>query len=99
MNEKSLVVAKTLLPNNSMLALQNPFSSFVGLEIADATGGPNTGKPIIPTPIVDLHHSEQITVEKHVASKFLVYDSEAEENVSDNGEDIVRTTRKPGRPP
>jgi len=34
-----------------------------------------------------------------VASKFWVDHNEVEENASDNREDIVNTTRKPGRPP
>ena len=53
MNEQSLDSANALLLDNSMLALQNPFSSLVGLEIAYVTGDPNIGKSFILTPIVD----------------------------------------------
>ena len=44
-------------------------------------------------------NSENITVENQVVSKFCADSSEMEENVSDIGAKIVRTTRKLGRPP
>jgi len=82
-----------------MLALQNPFLSLAGLENEDVTGDPNTNKSVITTQIVDLHHNEHIIATNQVASNFWNDHSEVGENVSDNGEDIVHTTRKPGRLP
>jgi len=52
------------------------------LETADEAGGPNTGKPIVSTPVVDFNN-EHIYVENHVVSKFWVDHSETEENASD----------------
>ena len=97
MKEQSLAAAKALLPDNNMLVIENPFSSLVGLGNEDVTGVPDTSKPAIATQIVDLHHNDQITVENQMATKFRVDHSEAEENASDNGEDIVHTTIKPRR--
>ena len=97
--KQSLAATKVLLPDNSMLALQNPFLSLAGLENEDVTGDPNTNKSVITTQIVDLHHNEHIIATNQVASNFWNDHSEVGENVSDNGEDIVHTTRKPGRLP
>jgi len=66
------------------LTLQNHFSSLDGLETANEAGGPNTGKPIVPTSI---------------DSKFWADRSETEETTSDTGGDIVRITRKSRRSP
>jgi len=71
----SLRDANALLRDNDTLVLQNHFSSFDGLEITDAGGGPNTGMPIILTTIVDIN-SEHITIENQVVSKFWAYPSE-----------------------
>ena len=53
---------------------------------------------IIPIVIVKFN-SDQITVENRVVSEFCVDPNEMEEHASDTGEEIVRTKRKPGRPP
>jgi len=68
------------------------------LETTDAGGDPYTGTLIILTAIVEFNY-EHITVENQVVSKFWAAPSDMEEHASDIGEEIVRTTRKPGRTP
>jgi len=46
-----------------------------------------------------LNKSDHISVENQVVSKFWANPNEREEHASDTGEKIVRTRRKPGRPP
>jgi len=87
-----------MMAHSLALALQNHFSSLDGLETIDEVGGPNIGKPIVPASVVNFNN-EHIFVKNQVVSKFLADHSELEEKPSDIGDDIVRTTRKPGRPP
>ena len=61
-------------------------------------GDPHIGVSIIPTVIVEFNY-DHIIIENRVISKFWVDPNEMEEHVSDTGEEIVRTKRKPGKPP
>jgi len=91
---KSLGDVKAL----SLLILQNHLSSLDGLETTDVGGDPHIGASTIPSAIVEIN-SNHITVENQVVSKFWADPNEMEEDVSDTGEEIVHTKRKPGRPP
>ena len=97
-NAKSLGDVKTLLPDNDTLVLQNHFSSLDGLETTYVGDDPHTGTPIILTAIVEFNY-EHITIENQVVSKFWAALIEMEEHASYIGKEIVRTTRKPRRPP
>ena len=68
------------------------------MEITDAGGGPNTGTPIILSAIIDINY-EHKTVANQVVSKFWANPSVIQENDSDIRAGIVRTTRKPKKPP
>ena len=95
---KSLRDVKALLPDNDTLVLQNHFSSLDDLETTDVGGDSHIGVSIILTVIVEFNF-DHITVENRVVSKFWDDPNEMEEHVSDIGEEIVRTKRKPERPP
>ena len=95
---KSFEDVKALLHDNDMLVLQNHFSSLDGLETIDVGGDPHIGVSIILTTIVEFNY-DHITVENQVVSKIWAHPKEMEEHASDNGEEIVRTKRKQGRPP
>jgi len=71
------------------------FSSLDGLETTDVGDDPYIGTS---TTIVEFTY-DHITVENQVDSKFWTDPKEMEEDVSDTGEEIVRTKRKPGKPP
>jgi len=95
---KYLEDVKSLLPDNDMFVLQNHFSSLDGLETTDVEGDPHIGALIISISIVEFNFNH-ITSENRVVSKFWTDPNEIEVHTSDNGEEIVRTKRKPGRPP
>jgi len=78
------------------LVLQNHFFSFDGLETTNVGGDSHIGASNIPPTIVGIIFDH---IENQVFSKFWADPNEMEEDVSDNGEETVRTKRKPGRPP
>jgi len=77
-----------------LLVLQNHFSSLESLETTNVGGDPYISTS---TAIVEFNY-DHITGENHIGSKFWVDPNEMEDD-SDTGEEIVRTKRKPGRPP
>ncbi|XP_068461592.1 uncharacterized protein [Phaseolus vulgaris] len=78
-----------------LLILQNHFSSLEGLETTYVGGDPYIGTSIA---IVEFNYVH-ITVENHIGSKIWIDPNEMEKDASDTGKEIVRTKRKPRRPP
>ena len=76
------------------LVLQNHFSSLDGLKTTDVGGDSHIGASIILLVGINSDH-----IENQIVSKFWADSNEMEEDANDNGEETVRTKRKPGRPP
>ena len=78
-----------------LLILQNHFSSLDGLETTYVGGDPYIGTSIA---IVEFNYVH-ITVLIHIGSKIWVDPNEMEKDAGGTGKEIVRTKRKPMRPP